>query len=699
MPDNNYDNLITVKFARAEQPKFEERKGKGYVEFGADNNYPQYLLGLYNESPKHGAIIKGKVNYIYGKGFKDITTPANTQGESWNTLLKKCILDDEIYGGYYLQIVWNRMQKVKEVYHLRYMNVRTNKDESRFFVKNDWSDGKEKTREYTAFSGTFQEGEYSQVLFVKQYNPRGDVYPLPNYFQGLNYVDADVQVSRHILGNAKDGFVAGTMIQLNNGEPPTEQKAEVERRLKKKFTGSEGDRVLIMFNASRDNGAEISTLGQTMLTKEDFTNINNLIQQEIFAAHQITSPALFGIKTEGQLGGRNEIKDAYEIFNNTYVSERQQTHAELFSRLMNVTGIQGQQQITPVAPLKFEFGEAIMSQNMTKDEIREVMGMEKLDPAIKTQAQIISDNINSLSPLVANKVLESMTPDEIRSLAGLIPANGQQASDGSMPPPPANVNSNLASMTGRQFQQLERIKRKYTRGQLTRDEAAMMLKKSFGLDDEDIALFLDANADDQQFATQDELDFALLEQFAAHGEDRSQYEIISKRPAAEVEYFSEVKALTELESNVINMIGKDNRATPEVIAKALKADVDTVKGVISRLTKAGVITERITKVGTDEITERSFDKTKVAGYKPTVTEILLRYTYEGPKDERNRPFCAKMMELSLTKVWSRADIERISERLGYSVWDRRGGWFTQPNGEHRPYCRHTWFAITVIRKK
>ena len=147
------------------------------------------------------------------------------------------------------------------------------------------------------------------------------------------------------------------------------------------------------------------------------------------------------------------------------------------------------------------------------------------------------------------------------------------------------------------------------------------------------------------------------------------------------------------------MIGKDKRATPEVIAKALKADVDTVKGVMARLTKAGVITERITKVGTDEITERSFDKTKVAGYKPTVTEILLRYTYEGPKDERNRPFCAKMMELSLTKVWSRADIERISERLGYSVWDRRGGWFTQPNGEHRPYCRHTWFAITVIRKK
>ena len=59
---NNYDNLITVKFAQAEQPKFEERRGKGYIEFGANNNYPDYLLNLYNESPKHGAIIKGKAN-------------------------------------------------------------------------------------------------------------------------------------------------------------------------------------------------------------------------------------------------------------------------------------------------------------------------------------------------------------------------------------------------------------------------------------------------------------------------------------------------------------------------------------------------------------------------------------------------------------------------------------------------------------
>ena len=39
-----------------------------------------------------------------------------------------------------------------------------------------------------------------------------------------------------------------------------------------------------------------------------------------------------------------------------------------------------------------------------------------------------------------------------------------------------------------------------------------------------------------------------------------------------------------------------------------------------------------------------------------------------------------MMQLSKTKLWSRQDIENISLRLGYSVWDRRGGWWTMPDG-------------------
>ena len=659
-------NLISVKFAKAEQPKFEERKGQGYIQYGANNDYPDYLLNLYKESSKHGAIIKGKSNYIYGKGFnfpKDLM--ANTQGETFNNIFKKAVKDDELFSGYYLQIIYNLEGKIKDVYHLDFKKVRTNKEQNCFYVKNDWQDNREKARAYPAFSGTYNKDNPSQVLFVKQYNPGDEIYPTPNYYQALNYIESDVQVSRHILGNAKDGFVATTAINLNNGEPNEEQKEQVEKDIKKKFTGSEGDRVLLFFNKSKDTAAEVIPLSQTMLTKEDFTNINNLIQQEIFAGHQITSPMLFGIKTEGQLGGSSEIRDSYEIFNNTYVAERQQQHEEVFNKLLTLMGDATGYEIIPVEPLGYGLRDELLLDVMPREYFLDKLGVDQkyytLPSVRSTGALPIIDNTTDISGNII-----------------------------------APVNENLAGMSGRKFQQLERIVRKYKSGKITRLAAAMMLKNSFGISDDEVGLFLDDNSSDAQFAMEDEIDFALLEQFAQFGEDKNSFEELSRKDAIQSEYFADVQELSQLESNILNLIKKDKRITTEVLASTLKVEKAVIAKALSSMEDGGIFTVSNVKQGEDIIVERTATNIKIEAPKPTTTEILLRYSYDGPQDDKNRPFCAKLMELN--RLYSRSDIETISERLGYSVWDRRGGWFTQPDGTHRPFCRHQWFALTVVRK-
>lgn len=672
---NNYSNLISIKFARAEQPIYKENRSKNIVEFGENNDYPNYLLGLFNESPKHGAIVKSKVGYIFGHGFQDVPQLANTSGETWNQVLKKCIMDDELYGGYYLQVIYNLLGQIKDVFHIEYHKVRSNIDSTEYYVKNNWNSFKEKPRVYPAFN--LNEPVASQILAVKQYNPMSDTYPLPSYFSALNYIDSDVQVSRHVLGNAKDGFVAGTLINLNGGEPQEEHKAAIEKGLKKKFTGSEGDRVVIMFNKSKDNAAEILPLSTTMLTKEDFTNINNLIQQEIFAGHQIVSPALMGIKTEGQLGGRTELRDAYEIFNNTYVQERQEAHNDNFGRLFNLIGIPGEYTIEPVEPIKFQFGETIVAANLTQNEIREIMGKQPLEAG-----QVTSDGKSAVN----------------------------EAPTASQPQPTAaEINSNLAGMTGRQFQQLERIKRKYEKGNLTREQAAMMLRNGFGLNDGDIGLLLDP-AEPSQFATQEEIDFEILNEFEKCGETCDEYEILETKPARELNYFAEQQELSELESNIINLIKKDKgRIEPDALADALKKEKKVIIAALNGLIDRQVIKVDTRKVGADEQKIYKVDERKLENYKPEVTEILIRYTYAWrdivPINERDtvaqpsRLFCKRMMTLAQTKIWSRADIESMSARLGYSVWDRVGGWWTDPRNNIPYQCRHEWKMLTVKRKK
>jgi len=662
---NKQYQLVKVEFDQAQQPKFEEKKGRNYVEFGDRNNYSNYLISLFGESPKHGAIVKGKVNYIFGKGFEDIQKKANSQGETWNQILKRSILDDELHGGFYLQVLWNALGNIAEVYHIEFQKVRASKDLKKFYIKDDWtlSDFKEKAREYPAFNLNDNTGV--QILFVKQYNPKSDIYPLPSYFQGLNYIESDIQVSRHILGNAKHNFVATKLINFNNGLPQEEEQEEVERDLKRKFANHDGDRVVIAFNPSKENAVDIIDLGETSLTKEDFTNINNLIQQEIFACHQVTSPTLFGIKTEGQLGARNEIRDAYQIFQNTYVNERQQEHEQTFTKIMNLAGIPGEHTIIPVEPLSFEFSEAVLSANMTREEIREKLGLK---------TEMTAPAANDSTTAVAQ---------------------------------PMQANDSIKNLSGRQYQNVMRIVRQFSSGKINKQQASLMLKSGFGFTDADVNTFLGIDEDPanefEAFAqTQDEI---LLNEFAACGDHVNDFDVVDTFEAKNFEQFADAE-INKLKANVLDLISKDKRVTPETMAIVLGKDVSTINTALKALQAEGylsVIGKAISILNPkySPIVRELLQplRTIPGGDKTTTTEVLLRYTYSGPRDDKNRPFCARMLQLAETKLWSRADIENISERLGYSVWDRRGGWFTEPNGNHRPYCRHRWDVKIVTRKK
>ena len=706
--ENNYRHIV-LQFDTAQKPKFTENKAKGYVSFGINNDYPKYLLDLFSESPKHGGIVKNKCVYIYGKGF-EVAGKANGT-ETWNDLLRKVVKDDELYRGFYFQVIWNREKKIKDIYHLEFHKVRVSADQTKFYVKNDWSNTREKERCYDAFNVNNPVG--SQIFYYKEYNPMSDVYPLPSYFQGLNMIEADIEVSRSLLGNAKQGFSGSKLINLNNGDPINEEhKGEVEKGLLKKFTGSEGKRVVIMFNKSKDNAAEILDLGSSMLTKEDFTNVNNLIQSEILTTHQITSPVLFGISTPGSLGQRNELRDAFEIFSKTYVNDRQQVIEELITRFRNLQGEVGDFNIQPLEPLSFEFGESIVSQNLTKDEIREVMGKQPLDQNVKKQAQIVSDNINALSPLVANKVLESMTPDEIRSLAGLLP-NPSIPSNPSNPVAPTEVpvqqsNEAIKNLSGRQYQNVMRIVRQFGNGKLTKQQATLMLKNGFGFSDDDVNTFLgiDDNplTDDEVQKFSADPDETLYQAFTQIGENRDDFDVLMSIPVSHFHNFADEFQLNQLQANILDLYKKDPKVTPDVIASTLKQKLDDVKSAIDELVNNKIIETKEVKSGTDKVIETKVLKTpsQLPGKDSKVTQVLIRYSYEWRVPDNgnpSRPFCARLLELSKTKMWSRQEIENLSAKLGYSVWDRCGGWWTMPNGKHSYKCRHEWKANLVTRKK
>jgi hypothetical protein len=697
-----------IKFADVKVPVMKEVPNKGWVSFGEDNKFPDMLLTMFNKSSKHNGIVLGKVNYIVGKGFEQKVN-ANKY-EVIDELLKKVTIDIEVFGGCYIEVQYNELGKIAALYHVPYNKVRSNKDNTQFFIK-DWSSYKrnDEPKVFSAYNKNLDPKllkNQTQILYYKEYRPGVETYTYPGYMGALNAIQTDIEVSKYHLSTITNGMFASKMISFFEGIPTEEEKREIEKGFKNKFTGSENAGNIVL-NFGKDPGKrpQLDDLSSTDLDKH-FDVLSKSIQEEIFAGHQVVSPMLFGIRVEGTLGGRSEMRDAYEIFKLTYVSDKQQALEILFSELYGY-----EMKIIPLEAIGIEFSEGTISQNMTKDEIREKLGLQAIEVEIQSESQVVSDNINALSPLVANKVLEAMTPNEIRGLVGLGPAVGMPSVPGetTVPGQPSmpgattpeqtmQINDNLKNLTGRQWQNLTRIIRKFEKGDITQDQAKLLLKSSLGLTDEEVNVMLSIDNEGMEFSAQ-EKDELLIAEFASCGENRDDYMIVKSTPyrfAAEEDF-----DLVQIEVNILDLIKKDKNITPEVIADVLDMDIEFIKAIIKRLQKEGRIKTKINKIGEDDVVSRRLTKplSEQTDTKPDTMAFKILYTYEvkpglGPAIiDTSRDFCIRMVSLSQSKMWSRADIEAMSRRMGYSVWDRKGGWY----GKSKE-CRHEWVKNIVMLK-
>jgi DNA-binding MarR family transcriptional regulator len=577
-----------IQFAEAKQPEYKEKKGEGYIQYGDKNDYPSYLIDLFNKSAKHGAIIRSKVHYICGNGWSgnDAFVQHPNRTETLADLSKKVSLDIELFGGAFIEVIWGT-GRVAEVWHCDYSKFRTNNDNTQFWYKKDWKDRSEQAIVYPAFNPKVPTG--TQIYYVKEYRPNTGSYSLPSYFGGLNYIESDIEVSKHVLGNAKTGFSASKLITLPNGEPSPDEQRVVHNKFKNTYTGADGIKYMLAFVNDASRKPIVDDLGQSDLTKEDFSRVDELIQVNIFSAHQITTPSIFGIAQAGALGSRSEMQDGYEIFKNTYVNHKQMALESTFNMLSGFAGYPEDLKIIPTEPIGLQLSENTLLAIMTKDELREKIGLQKLT--------------------------------EI--------------------------------------------------------------------------------AQPSQFASED---FSLFNEF---GESAEKFEVWKQRGVFDEIQFADV---TQLQANVLDLIAKDKRITPEVIADVLKEDIGVVKRIIKDLVDRGFLKTKENKIGSgiDENIEIERSLTKplakiIEEIKPITREFLVRYSYEwkaGFSDSdisTSRPFCKYLV--TNNKMYSRSEIEQMSSRVGYSVWDRKGGWYTIPKTDkHSPECRHQWVSNVVTRK-
>jgi hypothetical protein len=138
----------------------------------------------------------------------------------------------------------------------------------------------------------------------------------------------------------------------------------------------------------------------------------------LFGVH----PVLLGYADASVLGNTQSMANA-SLELNRVVNSAQRMISEAFSKLYD-----GDWTISEYTPITYV--DPALFPDMTQDERRnKFLGLEPIETSAPAESEKTIKALSSLSPLVANKVLESLSKDEIRALVGLAPDKTQTLPD------------------------------------------------------------------------------------------------------------------------------------------------------------------------------------------------------------------------------------------------------------------------------
>ena len=335
MADNKF---IFSKIKRFSKPwvSYKEKTDGKYVKSGNDNKFPEHLIELYNKSSIHAAAVNATTEAIIGGGLKSDSEVAldraNSKGESWNNIFTKVSTDYYLHGAFALEVIWSLDRtRIAEVYHIDFSHIRAKEKDDRgnipgYFISNKWSEYSVKSEDIDylpIYDPRKKDEETNQIYVSKAYRPGQEYYPLPEYNAALKVIELDTEVDNFHVSNITNGLAPSIAITTFSDSSDDDRKA-IEEALRANYGGSDNAGSLIYMDvASPELKPDITPIPQNGADGY-YTTINDMVTQKILTAHRITSPMMLGIKTEGQLGGREEVLDAFLLWFNTVIEPYQQ---------------------------------------------------------------------------------------------------------------------------------------------------------------------------------------------------------------------------------------------------------------------------------------------------------------------------------------------------------------------------------------
>lgn len=300
---------------------------KGYIKYGDDNLFPQYLVDLYKSSATHNALCTSIAYMIYGDGLRADTTEAQIKIKEWGLEdeMRKACIDLKIQGGFALEIIYSiDRTTISKVRHCPFENIRSGDVDDKekvdfYYYSKDWSDSRCIPEPVRCFYPEDAREHPVQILYVKPFSPGSYFYPKPDYIGSIDYIELDKEIGKYHINNIKNGLAPSFTIHFKNGVPSQEERHEIRSDIERQLSGAtNAGKFIVTYSDSPDRKPDFEPFPLSDADKQ-YEFLSREVSDKIMVGHRVVSSAMFGVKTAGQLGNTQELEIASELFDNQVI--------------------------------------------------------------------------------------------------------------------------------------------------------------------------------------------------------------------------------------------------------------------------------------------------------------------------------------------------------------------------------------------
>ncbi len=557
-----------------------QRKANGYIPNGMDNLFPNYLDGLYSNSPTHQCVVDDLTGYIIGQGLisDNILDEAIIKKFFNNNFLTRLERLRKIHNAVCLEIVRNALNRIVEINIINPSQIRvdsiSNGVPAVFRFKKSWD---------TSVNHNYTTGQ--EIPTYDQFSPRSLLYwydsgifdlpyGRPSYLSATDPIEFEISLYMGDNHGAQNGMTPSAIITMpTSGDP--EQDIKDTNAINNSLSGvaNKGKTATVHTKAGETVSPTITLLNDN--SKESKQVNYQVAESGILKGWRIPSPTLISglnIKPTGFGDAEAEMQWALNTLKSKVVEPNRVNLLEILNPLFSELELKGE----------LSFIDGIERNESVQEEVQENVSTEL-------------------------------------------------------------VNDNIKNLTGRQFQNIERIVRKFKKGLITKAQAKLTLKGGYGFTDEEAETWL------QEEFTQ-----------------------LSKHITLD-QIIEQANSIEDFEGWEIESI-EDAAGTQDEESIFLEQNV--------KLAKTG--------------TARPNSESNQDGNKGNV-EYKIRYRYSGDRTGQ-REFCNKMLKAN--KIYRYEDIVNMSfanvnagfgpkGASNYDIFSWKGG----------KYCHHKFERITFVNKK